>query len=38
MGEEKAISFDHRCEEVIAWSIRWVKKKPLPMTIEVKKS
>jgi hypothetical protein len=47
MGEEtgirpKAISYDHRGEETIAWSIRWAKKeesvlKPFPMTIEVKK-
>ena len=42
MGEEpgirpKAISFDHRGEEATAWSIRWTKKKPFPMTIESKK-
>ena len=38
MGEEKAISYEHRGEEVIAWSIRWAKEKPFPMSIEVKKS
>ena len=38
MGEGKAISYEHRGEEVIVWSIRWAKKKPFPMIIEVKKS
>ena len=42
MGEEpgicpKTISCDHGREEAIAWNIRWEKKKPFPMTIEVKK-
>jgi hypothetical protein len=36
MGEEKAISYDHRGEEPIAWSTRWAKKqesvlKPCPL-------
>jgi hypothetical protein len=48
MGEErgirhKVISYDHRGEEAISRSIRWVKKeesvlKSFPMAIEVKKS
>jgi hypothetical protein len=34
----KAFSYDHRCEEAIAWNTRWAKKKPFPVTIGVKKS
>jgi len=34
MGDEKTFSYDHTGEE--AWNIRWVMKKPFPMTVQVK--